>query len=351
MMERIPAVVLGATGTVGQQFVRILAEHPWIRIIGLAASDSSSGVPYRKACRWLLPDPIPEDIADLRICSPDDLDPAPLVFSALPADIAGPVEEHFAAGGSMVCSNASSHRMDDDVPLLIPEVNPDQLAMLDVQRRVRGWQGGIVCSPNCSTTQLALALNPLHQRVGIEAIVVTTMQALSGAGYPGVPSLDSTGNVIPFIKGEEAKLQRETNKLLGSINADGVIPAGIPISATCTRVPVRHGHLMSVSLRLREAFTALDAVDCWQSFQPPQGIGNLPSTPDPVVMLREESDRPQPILDLRAGEGMAITIGRVRTCPVMDVQFVLLGHNTVRGAAGGAVHNAELLYQTGVLSI
>ena len=286
----------------------------------------------------------------VRPCEPDAMSDCELIFSALPGDVAGPIEEAFAAAGYFVSSNASSHRMTPDVPLLVPEVNPDHLALIDVQRRRRGWQRGfIVTNPNCTVNALVLALKPLHDRFGLKTVMVATMQALSGAGYPGVPSLDSLDNVIPYIAGEEPKVEREPLKLLGRLEGDEVKEATFTISAQCHRVATRDGHLESVALAFERPATVDEVKDALRQFSGlPQELG-LPSAPQPVIVVREEPDRPQPRLDRDAGGGMAVVVGRVRPCPVLDVKFTLLGHNTVRGAAGAAILNAELLAKQGYL--
>ncbi len=279
--------------------------------------------------------------------SPDAPFDCLLLFSALPGDIAGPVEETFAAAGYLVCSNAAAHRMDEDVPLLIPEVNGDHLALVAAQRQRRGWPGLIVTAANCSTTALALALKPLHEAFGITKLHAVTMQAISGAGYPGLPSLDILGNVIPYISGEEEKMERETRKLLGRLDGDHVVLADFPVSVHCNRVPVRDGHTECVSLSLRQTATHEDILQAWDTFQAePQALG-LPSAPRRPVLVRQEVNRPQPLYDLMVEHGMATVVGRLRPCVLFGWKFVLLGHNTVRGAAGGAILNGEYLVAKG----
>lgn len=349
-MRTIRAGVLGATGAVGQRFVQLLADNPWIRLTAVAASERSVGQPYGRACAWRLPGDCPETATALVVqpCEPPlDCD---IVFSALPADAAGPIEECFAAAGYPVFSNASSHRMNPDVPLLIPEVNADHLALIDVQRRRRGWERGcIVTNPNCSTIGLTLALKPLHDAFGLRQVLVTTMQALSGAGYPGVPGLDSLDNVIPYIGGEEDKLVHEPRKLLGRLAADGgaVEPAEITISAACHRVPTRDGHLEAVSLSLARPAAIEELLAAWRGFESlPHRLG-CPSAVQPTIVVRSEVDRPQTQRDRDAGCGMAVTVGRLRPCEVLGAKFVVLSHNTIRGAAGGAILNAELALAQG----
>jgi len=342
-MDRIPVGVLGATGMVGQRFVERLAGHPWFEVTALAASDRSAGRRYAEACRWLLPTPMPEGVRDL-VLSP--LEPGldcRLLFSALPVEVAGPAEEQFARAGYAVCSNASAHRLDADVPLLIPEVNPGHTALIPVQRQRRGWKGSIVTSANCVATELALALKPLQEAFGLRRVAVVTMQAVSGAGYPGVPALDILGNVIPFVGGEEEKVEQEPRKLLGTVQGDRVTEASFVVSAQCNRVPVRDGHTACVSVEFERRAEIGEVAEALQAFRGPPEVADLPSTPARPLLVCREPDRPQPIRDRDAGEGMAVTVGRLRPCPLFHVKFVLLGHNTVRGAAGGSIHNAELL--------
>jgi aspartate-semialdehyde dehydrogenase len=342
-MNKIPVGILGATGTVGQRFVQLLASHPWFEVSALAASDRSAGQRYADVCRWLLPTPIPDAVREL-IVQPigSELD-CRLIFSALPSKVAGPVEEEYAQAGRAVCSNAAAHRLDADVPLLIPEVNADHAALIHGQRERRGGNGFIVTSANCSTTQLALALKPLKDAFGLRKLSVVTMQAISGAGYPGLPSLDIVGNVVPLIGGEEDKMEREPLKLLGALRGTRVIDASFAISAQCNRVPVRDGHTECVSIEFEHGPEIDDVVAALEGFQAPAEIANLPSSPAHPIHVLREPDRPQPIRDVDAENGMAVSVGRVRPCPVHDVKFVVLGHNTLRGAAGGSIHTAELL--------
>ena len=351
-MDRIRVGILGATGTVGQQFVQLLDGHPWFEVTCLAASGRSEGQTYGEACRWRASADMPAMVRDTRVrpCEPEALSDCDLVFSALPGDVAAPIELACASAGYIVSSNASSFRMTTDVPLLVPEVNPDHLALIDVQRRQRGWKRGfIVTNPNCSVIALVLALKPLHDRFGLDRVVVTTMQALSGAGYPGVPSLDSLDNVVPHINGEEPKMESEPLKLLGRLEDDMVREADFRISAQCNRVATRDGHLESVALAFRQSSTVEEVKEVLRGFRGlPQELG-LPSAPHPPIVVREEADRPQPILDRHAGGGMAVVVGHVRPCPVLDIKLTLLGHNTIRGAAGAAILNAELLASQGYL--
>jgi aspartate-semialdehyde dehydrogenase len=350
-MNKIKVGVLGATGAVGQRFVQLLTNHPYFDLTILAASERSAGRTYREAATWILPEPMPAQLANMEVQPiSTDLDCA-LLFSALPTESAHEWEEKFAAAGYGVFSNAGAHRMDDDVPLLIPEVNPEHLNLVTHQQHKRGWaQGFIVTNPNCTSIPMTMALAPLQPRFGVEAVIVTSMQALSGAGYPGVPSLDAIDNVIPYVaESEEIKMSAEPNKMLGLSDGQQVKTAGLTISAHCNRVPVSDGHLVTVSVRFKDKPSLGDILEAWQTWQPlPQRLA-LPLAPVPALIIREEPNRPQPRLDRDAGRGMATSIGRLRPCAVLDVRFVALAHNTIRGAAGGSVLNAELMYQQGML--
>jgi aspartate-semialdehyde dehydrogenase len=347
MTAKIPVSILGATGTVGQKFVRLLADHPWFEVAAVAASSTSAGHRYGDIVHWRETATLPERIAGLTVreCIPPL--PGSIVFSAMDADVAGPIEQAFARAGAYVVSNTRSHRMDADVPLLIPEVNADHLTLVDRQRTVRGWSGAIICNPNCSTAALALALTPLHQAFDVEKLFVSTMQAVSGAGYPGVPSLDIIGNVVPFIGGEEEKIERETRKLLGTLGESGVTPAALAISAHTNRVAVIDGHMEAVSIGFRKRVSVDDALTALREFRASPCVAGLPSSPTPPIEVDPRADRPQPRLDLERGRGMAVTVGRVRPCPLLDLRMVVLGHNTIRGAAGQAVQIAELLVADG----
>ncbi len=347
MTPKIPVCILGATGAVGQKFVRLLADHPWFEVAAVAASSGSAGKRYGDVVRWREAAALPDRIAALTVqgCAPPL--PGGIAFSALDAEVAGPIEQAFAAAGAYVVTNTRTHRMDADVPLLIPEVNADHLRLVDRQRESRGWAGAILANPNCSTAALALALAPLHQAFGVERLFVSTMQAVSGAGYPGVASLDIVGNVVPFIGGEEEKIERESRKILGTLGSDGVEPAGFSVSAHTNRVPVVDGHLAAVSVGFRRWVTADEAIAALREFRAPPCVAELPSSPTPPIEVDLRADRPQPRLDLERGGGMAVTVGRVRPCPVLDLRMVVLGHNTVRGAAGQAVQIAELLVADG----
>ncbi len=346
--RRIPVAVLGATGTVGQKFVRLLAEHPWFELMAVAASEQSAGRVYGEVVRWRETVPLAPRIAAMTVRrSAPPLD-TPIVFSALDAGVAGPIEQAFAQAGAVVVTNTRTHRMEDDVPLMIPEINDDHLALLRRQREARAWSGGIVANPNCSTAALVLALAPLHRAFGVEKLFVSTMQAVSGAGYPGVASLDILGNVVPHIGGEEEKIERETCKILGAVETGRVTPASIVLSAHANRVPTVDGHLMTVSVGLGRRVSPAEAIVAMRDFRGSDRVRSLPSSPNPPVEVDERHDRPQPRLDLERGGGMAITVGRVRPCPLLDLRLVLLGHNTIRGAAGAGVQIAELLAAEGL---
>ena len=353
MSKKIKVGILGATGAVGQRFAQLLADHPWFEIQTLTASDRSAGKTYAESCKWLLRGGIPDAVANMTLVSteasaiPQDVR---LLFSALPGGTAGTVEAELAAAGFGVCSNASSHRMDPDVPLLIPDVNPDHTALIRVQQARRSWRGFIVTNPNCCATQLVCALKPLHDAFGLKAVSVVTMQALSGAGYPGVASLDILDNVIPFIAGEEEKIETEPRKLLGTLNGDRITPADFMVTAQANRVAVRNGHLEAVAVKLKRTASLDEVAAAFTGYtSEPQRLG-LPTAPDPAIILHSAADRPQPRLDRLAGKGMATSVGRLRPDPVFDYKFLVLGHNTIRGASGGALLNAELLYAQGYLA-
>ncbi|HAE21310.1 MAG TPA: aspartate-semialdehyde dehydrogenase [Spirochaetaceae bacterium] len=361
-MVKIPVAILGATGAVGQRLALILAEHPWFEPVYLGASERSEGRPYGDAARWILPDELPARLAGLRVGSvyPEGAREAGLAggafprlaFSALDAAAAAPAEEAWAQAGVLVVSNASVNRMRTDVPLVIPEINPGHLSLLAQQSYPRG--GGIVTNPNCSTIGLAMALKPLHDSFGIEACSVTTLQAASGAGYPGVPSLDILDNAIPFIGGEEAKLESEPAKILGSYQGDdkggSIREAGLSISAACHRVAVRDGHLEAVALRCARVVSRDEILAAWAAFDGGLGALGLPWAPLRPLVYIEAEDRPQPRLDRERERGMAVSLGRLRPCPVLGWKFELLSHNTLRGAAGGTVLLAELCAARGIVA-
>lgn len=345
---RIPVAVLGATGAVGQSFIRLLADHPWFDVSQLAASERSAGRKYADATRWIGGSGIPESVRDIAVLPCDPLEvSAPIVFSALDASVAGEVEAAFARAGRLVLSNAKNFRMDQDVPLVIPEVNADHLGLLDVQRANRGWKGGVVTNANCASIMAVMALAPLHEAFGVRRLFIATMQAVSGAGYPGVPSLDILGNVVPYIKDEEGKIETEIQKMLGRRMETHIEHAPIKISAHANRVAVENGHTVCLSVDFEkhvDAGAALEALREWQGDECARG---LPSSPERALVVTDAPDRPQPRRDVDLGRGMTVTVGRVREDPLFDVKLVAMGHNTVRGAAGASVLNAELLVSTG----
>ncbi len=350
--DKIGVAILGATGAVGQRFIELMVGHPWFEVRELVASDRSVGKSYAEATRWMVSPDIPAAVAGLPVKGTEARLESPLVLSSLPSDVAGEVETRLAREGHRVFSNASNHRMGADVPLIVAEVNADHAAALDVQRRRHGGEGYIVTNGNCTTITLVLPLAPLHRAFGVDAVVVTSLQASSGAGYPGVPSLDLLDNVVPFIGGEEDKLATETAKMLGGWereNGGRFAPAPFPVSATCTRVPVRDGHTEAVSVRLHTKASADEMIAAWREFRGrPQEL-HLPSAPKNPVIYRVEDDRPQPGRDRMTEGGMASVVGRLRPCPVLDWKFVVLGHNTIRGAAGASLLNAELACAEGWL--
>jgi aspartate-semialdehyde dehydrogenase len=344
------AGVLGATGLVGQRLVKLLANHPWFELTEVAASERSSGKSYAEAVRWHLDGPIPEAARGLVVKSLDPSLDCDFVFSALDSSVAGGAEEEFARAGYPVVSNSKNHRMDSDVPLLIPEVNAAHLDAIPAQQKNRGYDTGfIVTNPNCSTAGLVLVLKPLADAFGLEKVFSVTLQAVSGAGYPGVASMDIHANVIPFISGEEEKMESEPQKLLGKWDGARFIDAGLGISAHCNRVPVLEGHLECISVSLKKIACLKEVREALRNFEVDAELASLPSAiRNPVVVL-EEDDRPQPRRDVHAGNGMAAVVGRVRECPLLDIKLTLLSHNLVRGAAGAALLNAELLAARGFL--
>ncbi len=352
MHTKLEIGILGATGMVGQRFIQLLERHPWFQIAWIAASDRSSGKRYEDAAKWRLDTPCPARIAEMTL-SPADPEGAPkIIFAALDTDIARELEPKFAAAGCAVVSNSSAFRMAPNVPLVIPEVNAEHLHLIEEQPWRRESGGYIVTNPNCSAIGLVMALKPLEERFGIEQIFVTTMQAVSGAGYPGVASMDILGNVVPFIRNEEQKMEEETLKLLGQFEGHGIVPLAARMSAHCNRVAVEDGHTESVSIKLGNKLgrpaTQEDLLAAWLEFQPLKGQ-DLPTAPaQPVEWLAAE-DRPQPRLDKNRGNGMAASVGRLRPCGLLDWKFTVLSHNTIRGAAGAAIVNAELLLSLGKL--
>lgn len=343
---RREVAILGATGAVGQRFIQLLENHPWFEVSALAASERSAGKKYEEACSWMMETEMPEEIGEMTVANTDlksikEVGDVDFVFSALPGGLAGPIEEEFAAEYPVI-SKASAHRLDEDVPLLVPEVNPEQLDLIPIQKERRGWKGFISTDPNCSTIQLAMSLKPL-MAFGLKRVIVTTMQALSGAGYPGVASLDIIDNVVPYISQEEEKLESETKKILGSFDGDQVKPAEIILSASCNRVNVKDGHLESVFVELESDPSVDEVKEAFRNFiGEPQRL-KLPTAPERPIVVREEIDRPQPRYDRDAGNGMSVVVGRIREDPIMTVKYLCLGHNTIRGAAGAGVLSAELM--------
>jgi aspartate-semialdehyde dehydrogenase len=350
-MEKIKVGVLGATGSVGQRFVQLLSDHPWFELTALAASERSAGKRYRDACNWFLSSDIPERAAGMTVHPVQTGLDCRLVFSALPGNVAKEMEESFASSGYGVLSNVSAHRYDEDVPLVTSEVNPGHLDIIPFQQQNRGWSKGfIVANSNCSAMPLVITLAPLRKAFGLKAMVVHTMQALSGAGYRGVPSLAALDNVIPFIPTEEEKMSVESKKMLGALNHNHITPAGYECSAHCNRVTTIDGHMETVSVAFERPPEKIEEIfKAWQEWNPEPQRLNLPSAPKPPIVIRNEPDRPQTRLDRNNGKGMAVTVGRVRRCEVLDYKYVLLSHNTIRGAAGASVLNAELMKARGML--
>jgi aspartate-semialdehyde dehydrogenase len=333
---------------VGQQFVKFLQNHPWFEITWLGASDRSAGKTYREATSWRLDGTMPANVGNIKVedCKPGN---APrLVFSSMDASVATEIEQAFAQAGHIIVSNSRNHRMEPDVPLLIPEINSDHLKIIPLQQRRRGWKGQIATNPNCSTITLAMALAPLKQ-FGITKVLATTMQAISGAGYPGVASMDINANVIPFIGSEEEKMQQETQKILGEFTGDAIRPLAAKVSAHCNRVPVVDGHMVATSVELERKVSVAELIEAIGQYRSIPQERNLPSAPPRPVIYMEEKDRPQPRRDVERERGMTVFVGRLRECPVLDYKFMALGHNTIRGAAGAAVLNAELMYSEGLL--
>jgi len=349
MKNKLKVGILGASGAVGQRFVSLLSNHPWFTISSLMASERSQGKSYGTATKWLLPDSPSDDIFNMTVnpCHPgDDID---LVFSGLPAEKANTIEPLFAEHGIPVISNTRSYRMDPLVPLIVPEINLSHLQLIPFQMKKYSAGGFIVTNPNCSTIVLALALDPIHRQFCIKRVMVSTAQAVSGAGFPGLSVMSMLDNAIPYIDGEEPKLESEPLKIFGEYHDGSIIPAEIPISASCMRVSVTNGHLMNVSLELEKSATRDEIIRCWDEYQSDIETDHLPSMPQYSVEYLDAPDRPQPLLDRDRGSGMTVTTGRLRECPVMDWKFTALGHNTIRGAAGGSILLAELLIKQGYI--
>lgn len=346
--KKIPIGVLAATGMVGQRFVQRLENHPWFEVVAVSGSKRSEGKHYGEICNWVLPEPMPERAKSLIVqpSMPNRMD-ASLVFSGLPSGVALEIEPEFAKAGVVVCSNASAYRNESDVPILLPEVNPGHIDLLPIQREKRGWSGFIVTNPNCTSTGFTIVLKALQDLAGLKRVFATSLQAVSGAGYPGVPSLDVVGNVIPYISGEEAKVESEPLKILGKYSDGKIYPSELLISAHANRVAVVDGHVVCMSVETMDEVDLPVVEKALKDYAPEEVSQNLPSTPQPVIQVRHEPDRPQPRLDKRAGEGMTTVVGRLRPDPLFHYKMVVFSHNTVRGAAGGSIYNAELLVREG----
>lgn len=350
-MNQIPVAILGATGSVGQRFISLLENHPWFKVVALAASDRSVNQKYSQATRWILDSPMPDYAKDMVIVPASvEAVQAKIVFSALHSEVAKELEPQFAKAGVAVCSNASAFRQADDVPLLLPEVNAHHIHLVTTQRKNKNWSGCIITNPNCTSTGLTVALKALDDAFGVKKVFAVSMQALSGAGYPGVSSMDIIDNIIPNINGEEEKVELEPRKMLGKLNQNKIDFADIKFSAHTNRVAVLDGHTVCTSVALSTPPADLQVVsDILQNYSAPESAKNLPSSPRPVISVREEADRPQPRLDRLTGKGMSTVVGRIREDSIFDIKFVVLSHNTIRGAAGGSIYNAELLVNEGLL--
>ena len=348
-MKKRKVAILGAAGTVGQRFVQLLANHPWFEVTALTGSARTVNRKYEEVCNWVLHGDIPSSIRNMTMLETSPGIDAEIVFSALPSKEAKQAEISFARAGHQVFSNASAHRMGEDVPLIIPEVNADHAELVNYQRQQRKWSGCLVTSCNCTSTGLTISLKPLLDAFGIQRVFAASLQALSGAGYPGVPSIDLIDNIVPYIGGEEEKIEIESRKMLGDLTNNQINYADFTVSAHANRVPVVDGHTVCVSIELEEPATPEQAVAAFEAFQPPEMVRALPSTPSKTILIRQEPDRPQPRRDRHAGKGMTTTIGRVRPDPNFHLRYVVLSHNTVKGAAGGSLQNAELLVEKGII--
>lgn len=350
--KKIPVAVLAATGMVGQRFVQLLEYHPWFEVVAVSGSSRSEGKPYGDICNWVLPTPMPETVKTLIVqpSKPENID-TPIVFSALPSGVAKEVESEFCKAGAGVFSNASAFRNEPDVPILLPEVNPEHIDLIPYQRQNRGWKGLLVTNPNCTSTGFTVALKALQDLAGINKVFATSLQALSGAGYPGISSMDIIGNVIPYIGGEEEKVETEPLKILGKYDNQKIEPAEIQISAHANRVGVVDGHMVCMSVEFQKEVSLSEVENALENYTPKEISQNLPSTPKPVIQMRNEPDRPQPKLDLMAGNGMTTVVGRIRPDPLFHYKLVVFSHNTIRGAAGGSIYNAELLVQAGYINL
>ncbi|HUN21652.1 MAG TPA: aspartate-semialdehyde dehydrogenase [Anaerolineales bacterium] len=348
MSNKRKVAVLGATGAVGQRFVQLLDKHPWFEVTALTGSDRTVGGTYGDGCRWVLAGDMPEWARAMKVVDTKAGIDADIVFSALPTDMAKTAEPEFAQAGHQVFSNASSYRMAEDVPLLIPEVNAEHAHLVRTQRQLRGWSGSIVCNSNCTSTGFTVSLKPLVQNFGVKTVFAVSMQAASGAGYPGVPSLDLIDNVVPYIGGEESKLAAEPRKMLGSLQGERIAEYDIRISAHTNRVPVLDGHLVCVTAELGTPVSPADVIAAMRSFKADALVQELPSTGNPAIIVRDEADRPQPRRDRDAGAGMTTVVGRVREDEILHIKYVVLSHNTIKGAAGGSLQNAELCVALGL---
>lgn len=350
MTEKIPVAVLAATGSVGQRFIQLLDGHPWFEVVALTGSERSEGKTYAEACHWILTEAMPTWARNLPVLpSTTEAVHTPIVFSALHTDVARNVEPEFAKAGAAIFSNASTYRAEPDVPILLPEINPEQVGILEYQRHTRGWQGFIVTNANCTSTGMTIALKPLLDSFGIKRVFAVSLQAVSGAGYPGVPTLDILDNAIPYISGEEKKVEREPLKILGQVENGSIIPADFLISAHTNRVAVSDGHLVCLSIELDRPVDPEEAEAVLCNFRAPEISCDLPSAPHPVIQVQPEPDRPQPRLDRMIGKGMTTVVGRIRPDPIFHLKLVVLSHNTIRGAAGGSIYNAELLLKMGMI--
>ncbi|HEY4303480.1 MAG TPA: aspartate-semialdehyde dehydrogenase [Gemmatimonadaceae bacterium] len=344
--------VLGATGAVGQAFIRLLANHPWFDLTEVAASERSAGKSYVEATRWIGTDTIPDNVRDMTVvaCDPSQVS-ADIIFSALDSTTAATAEPAFAAAGKLVLTNAKNFRMEPDVPLVIAEINPSHLDVLAAQRKNRGWKGGIIANGNCSAIITTLPLAPIHQRFGIKKVFVVTMQAISGAGYPGVPSLDILSNVIPYIGDEEPKIEGEVRKFLGTTQLGTIADAPITVSAHANRVPVEHGHTVCLSVELEQKADAKAVERAIADWRGDESARGLPTSPERPIIVSDAPDQPQPRRQVDTGNGMTVVVGRVRPDPLFDVKLVAMGHNVVRGAAGASVLNAELMVNRGLITL
>jgi aspartate-semialdehyde dehydrogenase len=348
--DRIPVGIIGATGAVGQRFVQLLDNHPWFQVVALTGSDRAVGQNYEEACHWILPTPIPDWARELVVWPtiPKSID-VPLAFSALPSIVAQEAEPIYARSGTAICSNASAFRQEPDIPLILPEVNPEHTELVHEQRKNRNWQGFIITNPNCTITGPTIVLKALLEGFGVRRAFVVSLQAVSGAGYPGVPSLDILGNVIPHIEGEEEKMEWEPRKMLGKLRAEKLELADFELSAHANRVPVSEGHTVCLSVELSKPATIQEVARAMSNYLAPEISRELPAAPPSVIQVTDKPDRPQPRLDVLAGRGMTTVVGRLRPDPIFDYKMVVLSHNTIRGAAGGSIYNAELLLAQGLL--